>query len=87
MVDRLMPSVSFLKDFILKIKWDSNNKIKDLTQPILFISGDSDELVPTDHMKKLYLLAEKSQNKEFYSVPFGTHNDTWEKAGMHYYQV
>lgn len=87
MVDKLMPAVSFLKSFILRIKWDSDHKIKDLKQPILFISGDRDELVPTEHMNKLFKLAENSQNKEFYSVSGGTHNDTWERAGKPYYQV
>jgi hypothetical protein len=39
MVDVLMPMISALKVFVLRIKWDSDVKIADLTQPILFISG------------------------------------------------
>lgn len=87
MVDTLMPFLSPLKDHLLKIKWDSDNKIQHLTQPIFFISGDSDELVPTSQMVKLHELATKSRLSVFFSVRGGTHNDTWEKAGLMYYEV
>jgi fermentation-respiration switch protein FrsA (DUF1100 family) len=40
-------------------------------------SGDSDELVPPSHMKKLSELASKSRNLDFYSVSGGGHNDTF----------
>ncbi len=39
MVDVLMPYVSALKMLILRISWNSKDKIRDLKQPILFISG------------------------------------------------
>lgn len=39
MVDKLMPIVSGLKGYILNIKWDSDEKIKQLKHPMLFISG------------------------------------------------
>jgi hypothetical protein len=51
------------------------------------IVGDSDQLVPPVHMKKLYDLAVKSSRREMYSVSGGTHNDTWFRAGFAYYQV
>lgn len=41
--------------------------------------GDSDELVPPSHMKKLSELASKSRNLDFYSVSGGGHNDTFGK--------
>lgn len=87
MVDRLMPFLSPLKRYLLNIKWDSDKKIQHLTQPIFFISGDNDELVPTSHMVKLHALATKSRLPVFFSVKGGTHNDTWERAGSSYYQV
>ena len=87
MVDELMPLLSPLKNHLLKIKWDSDKKIQHLTQPIFFISGDSDELVPTAHMVKLHELAAQSRLPVFYSVRGGTHNDTWERAGSMYYKV
>lgn len=111
MVDVLMPFLTPLKPYVLKINWDSENKIQHIKQPTLFISGslfrcppsssaivltvfcivcnvgDSDQLVPPVHMKKLYDLAVKSSRREMYSVSGGTHNDTWYRAGFAYYQV
>lgn len=86
MVDKLMPFLRLLKTHLLTIKWDSDKKIQQLTQPIFFVSGDSDELVPTAHMAKLHQLATKSRLSVFYSVKGGTHNDTWERAGSMYYE-
>jgi hypothetical protein len=37
-------------------------------------------------MRSLYNLAERSVYKEFYSVRGGTHNDTFEVAGLDYYR-
>jgi abhydrolase domain-containing protein 13 len=56
MVDVLMPFFKPIKWLVLNIKWNSDEKICDLVQPILFISGAQDELVrsyvlkhPLDH--------------------------------------
>lgn len=86
MVDWLMPILTPFKKYLLAINWDSDVKIQRLAQPILFISGDSDELVPTSQMVKLHQLANKSRLPVFFSVRGGTHNDTWERAGPLYYQ-
>lgn len=85
MVDVLMPVLTPLKQWLLFMKWNSDEKIQQLTQPIFFISGDSDELVPPSHMKTLYNLALKSAHREFYSVFAGSHNNTWEVGGSMYY--
>ena len=87
MVDKLMPFLSPFKKHLLKIQWSSDEKIRHLTQPILFVSGDSDELVPTEHMVRLHGLAAKSRLPVFFSVRGGTHNVTWERAGALYYEV
>jgi abhydrolase domain-containing protein 13 len=87
MVDRLMPWATSIKWLILRIKWDSIGMIGALPQPIMFISGDRDDLVPSFHMKKLYEGAVKSAFRYMYSVVGGTHNDTWAKAGRKYYLV
>jgi hypothetical protein len=86
MVDILLPFLRPLKPYVLKIKWDNDRKIPQVKQPILFISGDSDQLVPPFHMKQLYELATSSARKEMYSVSGGTHNDTWYRAGKAYYR-
>lgn len=78
MVDKLLPYVSVLKPLVLRIKWDNDDKIKELTQPIMFISGDADTLVPPIHMKKLHDISIKSKYKDFFSVIGGGHNDSYE---------
>lgn len=84
MVDVLMPFLSVFKSLVLRIKWDSDVKIQQLRQPTLFISGDSDTLVPPPQMKKLYELSGSSV-KDFYSIIGGGHNDAFITAGMTYY--
>ncbi len=51
------------------------------------LAGDSDQLVPPFHMKRLFELAGRSTGKVFYSVSGGTHNDTWEVAAENYHRV
>ncbi len=87
MVDKLMPVINILKPLILRIKWDNEDKIQRIKQPIMFISGDSDELVPPFHMKNLFNLATDSVHRDFYSVSGGKHNDTWDIGGTQYYEV
>jgi hypothetical protein len=82
-----MPFLSPVKFLVLNIRWHNDEKIASLRQPMLFISGDSDELVPPVQMKKLADLATKSSKVEFFSVAAGRHNDSWEVAGSKYYQV
>lgn len=85
MVDVLMPAVAFAKNIVLRIGWDSASLIGQLKCSVLFISGDSDELVPPFHMKELYEKAKNTAYKEFYSVSGGTHNDSYIVAGLAYY--
>jgi len=86
MVDRLLPYVSILKPLVLRINWNSEKSIENLTQPILFIAGERDELVPHSHMVKLFNSATSSLFKDWYPVNTGTHNDTWVRAGSEYYK-
>jgi len=46
-----------------------------------------DELVPPAHMEKLHELAIKSAFKDFYKVPGGRHNNTFDVGGVNYYQA
>lgn len=85
MVDVLMPAVKHLKHIVLHMKWDSAEKIQKLKCPVMFISGDSDELVPPQHMKELFEHATQASFRDFYSVFGGSHNNTWEVAGADYY--
>ena len=46
MVDQIFWFVGYFKWLILCIKWDTKTLIKHVTLPLLFVTGDEDELVP-----------------------------------------
>lgn len=86
MVDTLLPYVAAFKALILRIGWNNEKVIAELAHPILFISGQADELVPPRHMLKLYEVATKSKHRDLFKVARGGHNNTYERAGHEYYQ-
>lgn len=57
-------------------------------QPILFLSGLQDEMVPPSHMQMLYAKA-AVHNKQciFVDFPTGMHMDTWLSGGDHYWRT
>lgn len=87
MVDALMPWAASLKHLVLRIHWDNGKKIRKITKPIYFISGELDEIVPASHMRVLYEVSTASALKDFFQVIGGHHNDAWEVAGIDYYYV
>jgi abhydrolase domain-containing protein 13 len=57
-------------------------------QPILFLSGLQDELVPPPHMKMLYDKAsDHNRNCRFVDFPSGMHMDTWMSGGDRYWRT
>jgi fermentation-respiration switch protein FrsA (DUF1100 family) len=78
--------IAFIKYLVLRIGWDSSQRVPDLKCAVLFISGDSDELVPTTHMKQLYELTTSASFKDFKSVSGGKHNDTFYVAHTRWYK-
>jgi abhydrolase domain-containing protein 13 len=91
MVDALMPKIIvMLKPLVLRMKWDSESIVPTLKDtPILYLSGSKDELVPANHMTKLYQLSKQYSNKNarIHYVENGTHNDTWMKGGQPYWDA
>ena len=85
MVDALMPFLTYVKPLVLRINWNNELDIQRIKQPILFIAGMQDELVPHSHMERLCSLATSSQHAVWYPVSNGTHNDTWLRGGSKYY--
>lgn len=85
MVDALMPFLTYVKPLVLRMDWNSELAIQKLKQPILFIAGMQDELVPHVHMERLRSLATSSQRVVWYPVPGGTHNDSWLRGGSKYF--
>lgn len=84
-VDVLMPFLTYVKPLVLRMDWNSAKGIQKIKQPILFIAGMQDELVPHSHMQQLRALATSSQRAVWYPVPGGTHNDSWLRGGDKYF--
>jgi abhydrolase domain-containing protein 13 len=91
MVDALMPKIIvLLKPLVLRMKWDSESIVPTLKNtPVLYLSGSKDELVPANHMTKLYQLSKQHSrsNARIHYVENGTHNDTWMKGGQPYWDA
>jgi len=49
MVDKLMPLVAIFKSIVQKVFFPTIDRIHKIKQPILFIRGMKDEIVPCDH--------------------------------------
>ncbi|KAI3754159.1 hypothetical protein L1987_53937 [Smallanthus sonchifolius] len=64
-----------------------NNPDK-IKQPILFLSGLRDQMVPPFHMEMLYAkAAAHNKNCIFVDFPTGTHMDTWLAGGDRYWNT
>lgn len=59
-----------------------------IKQPILFLSGLQDEMVPPVHMQMLYAKAAAHNRRcTFVEFPTGMHMDTWLAGGDHYWKT
>jgi pimeloyl-ACP methyl ester carboxylesterase len=88
MVDTLMPLVAPLKGLVLRIGWDNEKIVGGLECPVLYMAGKRDELVPHNHMLRLFELSEKKGvGGRLHVVENGTHNDTWVRGGAKYWQA
>ncbi|CAG2164364.1 unnamed protein product [Oppiella nova] len=75
--------IRWLPNWFYKNQFTSVDKISEVTAPALFISGLSDELIPSSMMTSLYALC-GSAHKELHRLD-GTHNFTWKCAN--YYHI
>ncbi|KAF2304069.1 hypothetical protein GH714_026841 [Hevea brasiliensis] len=75
-------------NFLVRSPWSTIDVISEVKQPILFLSGLQDEMVPPSHMQMLYAKA-AARNKEciFVEFPSGMHMDTWLAGGDHYWRT
>ena len=83
------PHIAAIRHILLRNYWPSEQRIASITCPVLFVSGEADELIPPNHMHRLYESAVKSSRRVFVrniqlSVPNGTHRFTWTQAGPTY---
>ncbi|CEO98569.1 AB hydrolase-1 domain-containing protein [Plasmodiophora brassicae] len=70
--------------FFLSNHWNNEYCVTQVRTPLLFLSGLQDELVPPDHMKRLFNLA-TSETRVFRGYS-GGHNDTYVAGGAQYYR-
>ncbi|XP_021641148.2 alpha/beta hydrolase domain-containing protein WAV2 isoform X2 [Hevea brasiliensis] len=75
-------------NFLIRSPWSTIDVISQVKQPIVFLSGLQDEMVPPSHMEMLYAKA-AAHNKEciFVEFPTGMHMDTWLAGGDHYWRT
>ena len=94
MVDQVLPFLTPIKAFVLKLDWNSAKLAPQLKQTsIFYIAGLQDELVPHSHMTTLHSLSQKQQAQHsnivvhWHAVPTGTHNDTFMRGGKAYWDA
>ncbi|KAK1418624.1 hypothetical protein QVD17_27769 [Tagetes erecta] len=75
-------------NFVVRSPWSTIDEIGQVKQPILFLSGLRDEMVPPFHMEMLYAKA-AAHNKKciFVEFPTGMHMDTWLAGGDQYWKT
>ncbi|PIA27739.1 hypothetical protein AQUCO_07600119v1 [Aquilegia coerulea] len=68
--------------------WSTIDIVGEVRQPILFLSGLQDEMVPPIHMQLLFAkAATRNKNCSFIEFPTGMHMDTWLAGGDHYWRT
>ena len=77
MVDVLFPILTRIKWLVLRIGWNSDQLVPKLRLPMLYVSGDEDELVPSSMTTKLYESSTRAVFKDLLMIKGGTHNDSW----------
>ncbi|XP_031104334.1 alpha/beta hydrolase domain-containing protein WAV2-like [Ipomoea triloba] len=77
-----------LLNFVVRSPWNTIDVVGEIKQPILFLSGLQDEMVPPSHMEMLYAKA-AARNKQclFVEFPNGMHMDTWLAGGDRYWRT
>eukprot|EP00244_Chara_vulgaris_P002792 TRINITY_DN14933_c0_g3_i2.p1 TRINITY_DN14933_c0_g3~~TRINITY_DN14933_c0_g3_i2.p1 ORF type:complete len:127 (-),score=9.47 TRINITY_DN14933_c0_g3_i2:164-505(-) len=64
-------------NFLVRSQWRSVDAIEQIREPILFISGLKDEMIPPSHMKSLYEAAKSARPRLMVEFSTGMHMDTW----------
>ena len=70
---------------LLWTKYDTLSKIGKVRVPVLIVHGESDEIVPFWHGRRLFEAA--PEPKEFYPIKEARHNDTYVVGGKAYLDV
>ena len=88
LVGKIYPFLNFefVRQYMLRLQWRSIEHIRHVTVPIMMIVGLKDEIVPASHTPELKQAAINAVSVDVFTVADGMHNDTWLKAGPHYFE-
>lgn len=75
LVDVMFPFLKYIKNYLLKTKFETINIIGKIKRPILFCRSEKDELIPKIQMDNLYHEAKGALFKQYYIIKNGSHND------------
>ena len=75
----------FIPPFLIRARYDNEAKIPRVTVPKLIVAAERDDVVPSDHARRLFEMA--APPKDFYVIPGATHNDTYVVGGKEYVEV
>ena len=75
LVDVMFPLLKYVKNYLLKTKFETIKIIGKIKRPILFCRSEFDELIPKTQMDTLYNMAKGALFKQYYMIKNGTHND------------
>lgn len=75
-----------IMNFLVRSPWNTIDTIKHISEPVLFLSGSRDEMVPPAHMKRLHAAASSNSRSLFIEFPEGMHMDTWYRGGDRYWR-
>jgi fermentation-respiration switch protein FrsA (DUF1100 family) len=76
-----------LLNFLVRSPWNTIELLRNVREPVLFLSGQLDEMVPPSHMRRLYQAASANTACQFIEFPTGMHMDTWLKESEKYWRV
>ncbi|GMJ07316.1 ABHD17 (Alpha/Beta Hydrolase Domain-containing Protein 17)-like Acyl Protein Thioesterase 11 [Hibiscus trionum] len=75
-------------NFLVRSPWRTIDVIGQVKQPVLFLSGLQDEMVPPSQMQMLYAkAAARNRQCQFVEFPTGMHMDTWLVEGDQYWKT
>lgn len=77
MADRMFSVLAYLKRFVLTNHWRTIDLVKEITIPILYITGALDEIVHPDMTVHLHANTKKARVSRMWINPEGSHNDSW----------
>ncbi|KAJ7558885.1 hypothetical protein O6H91_04G060400 [Diphasiastrum complanatum] len=76
-----------LLNWVVRSPWSTIDIVSQISEPILFLSGSRDEMVPPSHMHRLHRAASTNSRCHFVDFPTGMHMDTWLRGGDRYWRV